>query len=483
MKENHLIKERKRKLEELRKLGVEPFEYRYDRTHTTKQVLEDYDKLEGKSVKVAGRIMTSRDMGKVAFMHIKDGSAKIQLYVGKDNLGDKYSLLKLLDIGDIIGCEGKVFKTKRGEISIEVKQLQLLTKSLRPLPDKWHGLKDPELRYRQRYVDLIMNPDVKEVFVKRARIYKSIRNFLDERGFIEVQIPILQTQYGGANARPFITKINAWNMNVYLRIAYELHLKRLIVGGFEKIYDLSSCFRNEGVDKTHNPEFTMMEIQWAYADYTDMMKLTEELWEYVAKDVLGTTILEYGGHKIDVKAPWKRMTMKQALKEIGKVDADKLSDEQLLNLVNKHKLEHDDSPSRGVMIMLLFEKLCEDKLIQPVHIIDHPIESCPLSKPHRDDPSLIERVEPYINGWEIGNGYSELTDPTFQRAQLEDQAKKGRGGDQEAHPMDEDFVRALEQGLPPNAGMGIGIDRMVILMTGAESIRDVMLFPIMKPEH
>jgi len=482
MEENHLIAERKRKLEELKKAGINPFAYHYDKSESSADITSAFERFEGKEVSVAGRIVSMRDMGKICFAHLLDSAGKIQLYFSKEELKEAYSMLKLLDMGDIIGAKGKIFKTKTGEITVHIEKFELLTKSLRPLPEKWHGLKDPEARYRQRYVDFIVNPEVKEVFMKRARIYKAIREFLDQGGFIEVNTPILQSQYGGANARPFITKINAWDMKMYLRIAYELHLKRLIVGGFEKIYDLSSCFRNEGVDKTHNPEFAMMEIQWAYADYNDMMRLTEELYEYVAKQVLGTTVIEYEGRKIDFKAPWQRLTMVEAIKRYLELDVEKMSADELRKVALQHKLEVGKDEPWGLLVNHLFE-LCEEKIIQPTFIMDPPIETCPLAKPHRKDLRFIERVEPFINGWEAGNGYSELTDPLLQRKELEEQAAKGRGGDEEAHPMDEDYVRALEFGLPPNAGMGIGIDRMVILLTGAESIRDVTLFPIMRQQE
>jgi len=487
--EEQLIQERKRKLEELKQLGINPYAYSFDQKDHANEIQDKYKKLKKEEttkekVKVAGRIVLLRKMGKASFVHLQDGTGKIQLYLREDDVGkNEYKLLKKIDIGDFLGVEGTVFKTKTGETTVYVKKFEILCKSLKPLPEKFHGLKDDEIRYRQRYLDLIMNPEVKEVFLKRSKIYQAIREFLHNKGFIEVQIPILQTQYGGANARPFITKINAWNIPMYLRIAYELHLKRLIVGGFEKIYDLSSCFRNEGVDKTHNPEFAMMEIQWAYADYNDAMKLTEELWEYVAKKVLGKTTIEYNGKKIELKAPWKRLTVKQALKKFADIDADKLSDEQLFKLIEKNRIEYKGRLKRGEMISLLFEELCEDKIIQPTHIFDHPKESCPLAKPHRKDSELIERIEPFMNGWEVGNCYSELINPIIQRKLLEEQAKKGRGGDEESHPMDEDYINALEHGLPPNAGIGIGVDRMVMLLTGADSIRDVLLFPIMKPEE
>ncbi len=486
--ENKLIEERLKKLEEIKKLGINPYPYKFDQKNHTKEILEKYEKLNREEktkdeVSIAGRIMTIREMGKASFAHIQDITGKIQIYIREDEIGkENYSLLKKLDLGDLVGIKGLIFRTKMGEVSIWVKELSILAKSLRPLPEKFHGLKDTEIRYRKRYVDLIVNPEVKEVFIKRAKIYKAIREFLDKRGFIEVRTPILQTQYGGANARPFTTKINAWNMQVYLRIAYELDLKRLIVGGFEKIYDLSSCFRNEDADRTHNPEFAMMEIQWAYADYNDAMKLTEELWDYVAKEVLGTTKIEYMNNKIELKAPWKKLTIKEAIKELAKIDINKLNDEELLDKIKNNKIEYEGEPNRGEMILLLFEGLCEDKLIQPTHIIDHPKESCPLAKIHRKNPELIERVEPFINGFEVGNCYTELNDPILQKKLLEEQAKKGRGGDEEAHPMDEDFIEALEIGLPPNTGIGIGVDRMVMLLTGAESIRDVILFPTMKPK-
>ncbi len=486
---SHLDENKVRKLEEIKAAGIDPYPYSYDQTHHAREINEKYAKLKNEEhtndkVSVAGRIILKRVMGKASFFHIQDQTGKVQIYLTQDDLGEEqYSLMaKKTDTGDIIGVKGAIFKTRMGEVTVRAFTVQLLAKSLIIMPEKFHGLKDEELRYRQRYVDLIVNPEVKDVFFKRAKIYKAIREFLNNRGFIEVHTPILQTEYGGANARPFITKINAWEMKMYLRIAYELHLKRLIVGGFEKIFDLSSCFRNEDADRTHNPEFAMMEIQWAYADYHDAMKLTEELWESVAKTVLGTTILEREGKKIDLKAPWKRLTMKGVLKELAKIDVDKLTDQELYNLIRNNNIDYEGDIIRGAMIFRLFEELCEDKLIQPTHIIDHPKESCPLAKPHRENPELIERVEPFINGWEVGNCYSELTEPFLQRKLLEEQAAKGRGGDEEAHPMDEDYVRALELGLPPNTGIGIGVDRMVMLLTEQDSIRDVLLFPTMKPQ-
>lgn len=486
--ENNLIKERLNKLNELKSWDVNPYPYKFDKKNSAKEIKEKFNKLNkeensGKNVSIAGRIITTRNMGKAAFFNLLDESGVIQVYIRKDDVKDTYKIFKKSDNGDIVGINGTVFKTKTGEITIHTKKFELLCKALRPLPEKFHGLKDEEIRYRQRYVDLIVNPGVKEVFIKRAKIYKAIREFLDKRGFMEVRTPILQTQYGGGNAKPFVTKINAWNMDMYLRIAYELHLKRLVVGGFEKIYDLSSCFRNEDADRTHNPEFAMMELQWAYADYYDAMTLTEELWEYVAKTVLGTTTMVYDGKKIELKAPWKRLTVKNAIKSLAKIDVDSLGDEQLKSICVKNRIELDGKVSRGEMISLLFEELCEDKIIQPTHIIDHPKESCPLAKPHRDDPELVERIEPFVNGWEVGNCYSELTDPILQKKLFEEQVKKHKAGDEEAHPMDEDYIKALEVGLPPNCGVGVGVDRMIMLLTNQKSIRDVILFPTMKPQE
>jgi lysyl-tRNA synthetase class 2 len=485
--EKELIGERLRKLKDLRALGINPYPYSYDVKHKSHELQAKYAALGAEEktsdkVSIAGRISGLRRMGKVTFVHVLDETGKIQAYFSHDNLGEEaYKKLKLFDAGDWIGIKGTIFKTKTGEVTILAEEYTMLCKSIRPLPDKWHGLKDKEIRYRKRYLDLIMNPELKKVFTIRNDIYRAIREFLNEKGFIEVQTPILQPIYGGGMARPFVSKINAWDMPVYLRIAYELYLKRLIVGGLGKIYDIGYCFRNEDADRTHNPEFAMMEIQWAYSDYNDAMTLTEELWEYVAKKVLGTTVIEYQGKRIDLKAPWKRLTVKEALRKFQNIDADKLSDDELIGLAKQHNL--DCELNRGVIILSLFEKLCEEMLVQPTHVIDHPKESCPLAKSHRDDPAHIERVEPFINGWEVGNCYSELTDPILQRELLEEQSKKRIRGDEEAHPMDEDYIQALEYGLPPNTGIGIGIDRMIMLMTNSESIRDVILFPFMRPEN
>ncbi|MFW6014038.1 MAG: lysine--tRNA ligase [Nanoarchaeota archaeon] len=484
--ENVLIKERKKKLEKIRELGIDPYPYKYDATNSTSEINEKYSSIEiGEETKdkvsVAGRIISFRSMGKAAFLHIQDEKEKIQAYFRKDDIGQsKFELLKLLDIGDFLGVEGNVFRTKKGEITINSNDFSLLCKTIRPLPEKYHGLKDEEQKHRRRYLDLIMNPESKEIFLKRAKIYKAIRKFLDEKGYIEVQTPILQTQYGGANARPFVTRINAWDMPMYLRIAYELHLKRMLVGGLERVYDLSSCFRNEGVDKTHNPEFAMMEIQTAYKDYDYTIKLAEQLWEFVSKEVNGSTIIRYGDKEIDFRTPWPRLTMHEAIKKYAGIDVESKTDEELKKHIEKNKIECEKT--RGLMIEALFEELVEDKLIQPVHILNHPKETCPLAREHRDNKESIERCESFINGWEVGNYYSELIDPMIQREHFEEQVKKGRAGDDEAHPLDEDYIKALEYGLPPNAGLGIGIDRMIMLMTGTESIRDVIFFPTMKPE-
>jgi len=489
MAEQELIDERKKKLAELKKEGINPYPYSFDKQHNAKDINEKYARLKNEEftmdrVKIAGRIMQLRRMGKASFCHIQDQSGKIQVYFRQDDVGEKiYNILKNSDIGDIVGVEGTIFKTKTGEVTVRVDKYDMLCKTLRPLPEKFHGLKDDELRFRHRELDLIMNPQVKENFIKRAKILKFIREFLDNKGFIEMNTPILQRIYGGANARPFVTKINAWNMPMYLKISPELYLKRLMVGGFEKIYDLNYNFRNEGVDKTHNPEFYMIEYYWAYADREKIIELTEELWEYVALMVNGTTKVTAGNREIDLKRPWKKVKLIDALKEYAGIDINGMSDEELKNTMRNYNVEYEGDFNRGVGITLLFEELVESKLIQPTHILDHPIESTPLCKQTKYDHKLVERTEFYINGWEIGNGYSELNDPILQRKLLEQQAEKKREGDEEAHPMDEDFVRAIETGMPPAGGLGFGVDRMIILLTGADSIREIIPFPIMKPEE
>jgi len=486
--ENKLIKERKDKLARIRELNIDPYPYSFDVKHKSSELLEKFDKLKpeehskSKAI-VAGRIMQIRKMGKAAFAHIQDDTGKIQIYFRKDDLGEKFTLFKLLDIGDIIGVEGSIFKTKTGEVTIYAKDVQILCKSLRPFPEKYHGLKDEEIRYRKRYLDLTMNPEIKEIFKKKSRIISKIRQFLDNKEFVEVQTPILQTQYGGANARPFVTHINAWDMKMYLKIAPELYLKKLLIGGIEKVYDLNYSFRNEGSDKTHNPEFLMVEYYWAYTDREKIIEMTEELWEWVAKEVNGSTKIKINGNTIDFKRPWKRFTMKEALVKHAKIDIDKFNDKEIQDIMRGYNVEYEGDFDRNVAMTLLFEELVEDKLIQPTHILDHPAITTPLCKKTKYDDNLVERTEFYVNGWECGNGYSELNDPVKQRELFQIQVEKGRGGDEEAHPMDEEFIEAMEYGMPPAGGLGFGIDRMCILFTEVDSIRDIILFPTMKPKE
>ncbi|MEK6858201.1 MAG: lysine--tRNA ligase, partial [Nanoarchaeota archaeon] len=415
-------------------------------------------------------------MGKIAFMHILDEFGKVQLYAAFDKLGEKnYEFLKLLDMGDWIGAEGHIFKTRTGEITVEVSDIQLLSKSLRPLPEKWHGLSDIEQRYRKRYVDLIISPQVREVFKKRTAIIQSVKEILDEKGFLEVDTPCLQPIYGGAAARPFISHLNALDMKVYMRISNELYLKRLIVGGFEKIYEFARDFRNEDIDRTHNPEFTQVELYQAYADFNTMMEITEEIYERTAKKVLGTTIFEYQGHQIDLKRPWQRYSMVEAITKFADINVEKLTDRELFDLRITYNLQITGEVTRGKMIQALFEELVEGKLIQPTFITHHPVESTPLCKPCREHPlQFAERFEPFIAKMEIGNAFSELNDPILQRKLLEDQSKELNEGSQEAHPMDEDFIQAIEYGMPPTGGLGLGIDRMVMILTNQASIRDVL---------
>ncbi|MBI4738848.1 lysine--tRNA ligase [Candidatus Woesearchaeota archaeon] len=485
--EHRLVAERLRKVDELRSKGIEPYPYEFGKTHNANYLLERYGSIAAEEkttdvVKVAGRVVGLRKMGKAGFAHLQDGTGKIQIYLREDAVGaNVYDVLRLADVGDIVGVEGTMFKTKTGEVTILVSSFEMLCKSIRPLPEKYHGLQDIELRYRQRYVDLIMNPQVKEVFVKRSQILKAVREFMDGKGFLEVETPILQTVYGGAEAKPFVTHINAWNMDLYLSISPELFLKRLVVGGYEKVYTICKNFRNEGVDKTHNPEFTMMEFYQSYVDYHEMMRLTEQLFEYVAMRVSGKTQIEYEGKRIELKSPWKRVTVKQSLVEHAQIDVDKLNDQELLDLLTGYNIEYRGKFMRGLAIARLFEELCESKLIQPTFVIDYPKEVSPLCKCKRGDPELIEKVEPYINGWELGNGYSELNDPVVQRKLLEEQSKELRAGAEERHPMDADFVNAIEVGMTPTGGMGIGIDRMILLLTQQSSLRDVLPFPTMKP--
>jgi len=489
--ENRLIKDRIEKLKALRELGVNPYPYSFDKTHNAKDILDKYGDLKEEDktmdkVSVAGRIMTLRNMGKACFTHIQDQTGKIQLYIRKDDVGaDTYKLLKKLDIGDIIGAKGTVFKTRTGETSVYVESFEILTKSLRPLPEKYHGIQDKELRYRKRYLDLIFNQDVKDTFRKRSRMIAAVREFFAKEDFMEVETPALQIIYGGANARPFVTHINAWDMKMYLSISPELYLKRLIVGGFESVYTICKNFRNEGVDKTHNPEFTMLECYKSWVDYNDMMRITEQCFEHACMKINGTTKVKHIYNdeevEIDFKAPWPRLTMIDALKEHANIDVAPLDDEGMKQLLTNYNVEMEGQYTKGLATQLLFEELVEDKLVQPVHIIDHPKETTPLCKEHREHPDLIERFESFCLGAELCNAYSELNDPILQRKLLEEQAEELRGGADEAHPMDEDFVESIEYGMTPTGGLGIGIDRMAICLIGAETIRDVILFPTMKP--
>lgn len=482
---NHLIQIRRDKLKELQENGKNPFEItKYNRTHTAGEVKANYDALENTDVTVAGRIIAKRIMGKASFCTIQDCDEKIQSYVSINDLGEEsYKAFKTYDIGDIIGITGFVFKTRTEEISVHAKSVVLLSKSLRPLPEKFHGLKDPDLRYRQRYTDLIVNPEVKKTFELRSRIIKEMRNFLDSKGYMEVETPILNTIAGGATAKPFVTHHNALDIDMYLRIAPELYLKRLIVGGFDKVYEIGRLFRNEGMDLKHNPEFTSMELYAAYEDYNDMMNITEEMVSTIAKNVLGTTKINYQGTEIDLTPAWKRITMIDAIKEVTGVDFNEINtDEEAVKLAEERKLEVDDiKKTRGNIINIFFEEYVEETLIQPTFICDYPVEVSPLTKRKPSDPRLTERFEVFIGGREYGNAYSELNDPIDQYERFKKQVEAREAGDEEANMMDEDFVQALEIGLPPTGGLGMGIDRLIMLLTDSASIRDVLLFPTMKP--
>lgn len=481
---SELLKIRREKLAELRNENLDPFKItKYDRTHTSQQIKDNYEKLEGKKVSVAGRLMSKRGMGKVGFCHMADVDGQIQLFVKKDILGDEeYARFKKYDIGDIVGASGEVFTTKTGEISIKVDALTLLSKSLLPLPEKFHGLSDPDLRYRQRYVDLIMNEDVKNTFIARSKAIRAIRSYLDNMGFLEVETPILNTIPGGAAARPFITHHNTLDIQMYLRIATELHLKRLIVGGLERVYEIGRIFRNEGMDVRHNPEFTTIEVYQAFADYNDIMDLTENMIRYVANEVVGTEKVTYQGTEIDL-SHFDRIPMIDAIKKYSGVDFNQIqTDEEALAAAEKFNFEPDPAKkTRGDIINLFFEETVEDKLVQPTFIIDYPVEVSPLAKRKPSDSRLTERFELFITGREIGNAFSELNDPIDQRERFMAQVALRNAGDEEANMLDEDFLNALEYGMPPTGGLGIGIDRLVMLLTDSYSIRDVLLFPTMKP--
>jgi lysyl-tRNA synthetase class 2 len=491
---NQLILQRREKLSKINQLGINPYPYTFHRTHNSGEILADFDNLNEKTVSVAGRIMSNRLMGKAAFFHIQDMQGKIQIYLKQNEVGEEsFELYKYLDIGDIVGISGQVFKTRTEEISIYAQDLVILSKSLRPLPivkekiedgEKivYDPFSDKELRYRQRYVDLIVNPEVREVFIKRTQIISAMRQFLNSYKFIEVQTPILQPLYGGAAARPFVTHHNALDMKLYLRIADELYLKRLIVGGFDGVYEFGNDFRNEGIDRYHNPEFTQMELYVAYQDYTWMMEFTENMIAHIAKDVFNSTVITFQDQKIDLTPPWERLPLFDAIAKYTGKDISKLDDNQLHKTAEDLGIAVENAWGSGKIIDEIFGEFVESKLIQPTFITDYPVEMSPLAKKHRENPCLVERFEPIIAGKEIGNSFSELNDPLDQRKRFEGQMDLRAKGDEEAQVLDEDFLRALEYGMPPTAGLGVGIDRLVMLLTNSPSIRDVIFFPQMRPE-
>lgn len=488
-RQDEIVKERLKKIAELKKQGINPYPYSFDKKENAAELQEKHKSLKNEAkakgaTSFAGRLMTFRDMGKIAFGAVQDFSGKIQIVLQEEETPDEIISLfkKYVDSGDFIGVEGSIFRTKRGELSILVKKAELLSKSILPLPDKWHGIEDKEERYRKRYIDLIINPDVKQTFLKRSKIVGLIRRFLNDREFIEVETPMLQPIYGGTNAKPFSTHLNALDMKVYLRVAPELYLKRLVVGGFEKVYEMNRNFRNEGIDFMHNPEFTMIEWYEAYADYNTMMDTAEELYKYIAKELTGGYTLEFKGRKIDLKGKWPRICMTDAIKEKVKIDVLKMSLEELREFAEQNKVDFRGAPTEGILINAVFEKLVANSLDGPVWIIDYPKEVSPLAKPHRSKEGFVERFECYISGKEIGDGWSEIIDPIDQRQRFEREQAAMRAGSEDAHPMDEDFINALEQGMPVLGGIGIGIDRLVMFFTNSESIRDVILFPFMRPQ-
>ncbi len=482
---NELRKVRREKLAEIQASGKDPFAItKYEQTHHSKEIKEHYEELEGKKVSIAGRMMSKRVMGKASFCNVQDLQGNIQSYVARDSVGEEnYKEFKKMDVGDMIGIVGEVFKTKTGEISIHASAVTLLSKSLQILPEKYHGLTNTDLRYRQRYVDLIMNPDVKDTFVKRSKILRAIRTYLDGQGFMEVETPMLVANAGGAAARPFETHFNALNEDLKLRISLELYLKRLIVGGLERVYEIGRVFRNEGLDTRHNPEFTLMELYQAYTDYHGMMDLTENLYRYVAQEVLGTTQIVYKGVEIDLGKPFERITMIDAVKKYAGVDWNEVHTlKEARALAKEHHVEYEERHKKGDILALFFEEFAEEHLIQPTFVMDHPIEISPLTKKKPENPEYVERFEFFMNGWEMANAYSELNDPIDQRERFRAQEELLAQGDEEANTTDEDFMNALEIGMPPTGGIGYGIDRMCMLLTGAEAIRDVLLFPTMKSQ-
>lgn len=477
--------QRIRKLEKLRSSGINPYPYKFEVSHSSREIIDDFEALNSseREVSVAGRLMTIRKHGKVCFAHIQDGTGQIQIYLRVNELGEGLdNFYRFFDIGDFIGVKGTVFRTRTGEVTIQVKDFQLLSKSLRPLPEKWHGLRDKELRYRRRYLDLIMNPQVRETFVTRSRVIQAMRRFLDQRGFLEVETPILQPIYGGASARPFTTYHNALDIDLYLRIADELYLKRLIVGGFERVYEFGKDFRNEGMDRFHNPEFTQLELYQIYADYYDMMEITEEMICTVAEEILGTWVIEYQGERIDLTPPWRRVRFFEAIEEYVGVDLYGKDEVEIRRIGGELGLELGERFGMGKMLDEIYSELVEPRLIQPTFVMDHPVELSPLAKRHREDPRFAERFELVICGKEMGNAFSELNDPLDQRQRFMEQMEMRRQGDEEAQVLDEDFLMALEYGMPPTGGLGLGIDRLVMLFTDSPSIRDVILFPQMRPE-
>ncbi len=481
---NELIKIRHQKLKDLKEKGMDPFKIeKVNVTHYSKEIIEKFDELDGDVVTIAGRIMAKRGHGKASFIHVQDKDGRIQAYVRQDRIGEAlYEIFKTFDIGDIVEITGEVFKTKKGEETVKADNLRLLSKSLQVLPEKYHGLKDQDLRYRQRYVDMIMNPEVKETFKTRSKIINAFREYLNEREYIEVETPILSTIAGGANAKPFVTHHNTLDLDMYLRIATELPLKRLTVGGMDRVYEIGRLFRNEGMSVKHNPEFTTIELYEAYADYNDMMEITENIISYAAKKALGTTKVQYGDREIDFTPPWPRISMVDACKQYAGVDFDEIkTDQEAHEAAKKLHIQVEKGMKKGHIINEVFEEYVEDHLIQPTFITNHPVEVSPLAKRNPDNPELTNRFEAFANGWEIANAFSELNDPIDQRERFEEQAAKRDSGDDEAHMLDEDFLNALEVGLPPTGGLGIGIDRLVMLLTNAPSIRDVILFPTMKP--
>ena len=474
---------RREKLAALQEAGMDPFQIRkYDVTHHSGEIREQFDALEGREVSIAGRLMSKRIMGKASFCHVQDLQGMMQVYVARDAVGEEaYAAFKKDDIGDIVGVRGTVFKTKTGEISVHAISFTLLSKALKPLPEKFHGLTNVDLRYRQRYVDLIMNPDSKDTFIKRSRILSSIRRFLDSQGFMEVETPMLVANAGGAAARPFETHFNALDEDFKLRISLELYLKRLVVGGLERVYEIGRVFRNEGLDTRHNPEFTLMELYQAYTDYHGMMDLTENMYRHVAQEVLGTTTIVYNGVEMDLGKPFTRITMKDAVKQYSGVDFDEIHTlEEARAAAKEHHIEYEERHKKGDILNLFFEAYVEEHLIQPTFVMDHPVEISPLTKRKPEDPDYVERFEFFMNGWEMANAYSELNDPIDQRARFAAQEEQFAQGDEEANHTDEDFLNALEIGMPPTGGIGYGIDRMCMLLTDSAAIRDVLLFPTMK---